>query len=321
MIYLATHHGMAVADSASWRVLRRGLQGQRVTSIIAREGVILAGTTDGIFRSDDEGRSWREASAGLGQRHVRWLAFHPGISDFEVAGTEPANIYISHDGGKSWSGSEEVTDLRDQFHWYLPYSPQAGCVRDFAFFGERLYAAVEVGGALRSDDLGRHWRLVEGSDGIPDLKGPPAPFIYPDLHSIYVHPTSPELVYAPTGGGFYTSTDGGKIWYMCYDRYCRAAWIDPADPAHIILGMADHVEKNGRIEETRDGGETWRPASGGLAVPWPNHMVERFTQAGGRLLAVLTNGQVLAASLTDLDWQVVLPEVKDVNALAVDSEF
>jgi len=315
MLYLATNNGMVAAENGSWRLLRRGLDGQRVTSIIAREGVILAGTTDGIFRSGDEGRTWHETSAGLAQRHVRWLAFHPGISDFEVAGTEPANIFISHDGGKSWNGSEEVTALRDRFHWFLPYSTQAGCVRGFAFSGEHLYAAVEVGGVLRSDDLGSHWRLAEGSDGRPDLNGPPEPFIYPDLHSIHVSTTSPDIVFAPTGGGFYTSTDGGKTWRLRYDCYCRAAWIDPTDQAHIILGPADHVERNGRIEETRDGGETWRLASAGLTVPWPHHMVERFAQVNMDLLAVLSNGQLLAASLTELNWRVILPEVAGVNAL------
>jgi photosystem II stability/assembly factor-like uncharacterized protein len=317
MIVLATNKGLVLVESGSWQVIRRSLEGQHLTSVIAREGVILAGTLDGIFRSDDEGRTWREASAGLGQRHVRWLAFHPEISDFEVAGTEPANIYISRDGGGSWNGSDEVTGLRDQFRWYLPYSPQAGCVRGFAFAGKRLYAAVEVGGVLRSDDLGSHWRLAEGSDGRPDLNGPLEPFIYPDLHSIYVHPTSPDLVFAATGGGFYISTDSGKTWRLRYDCYCRAAWIDSADAAHIILGPADHVQRGGRIEETHDGGETWRLASAGLSVPWPHHMVERFTQAGADLLAVLSNGQLLAAPLNGLNWRVVLPEIEGVNALAV----
>jgi hypothetical protein len=321
MIALATNNGVVIAESASWHGpqngLRRSLEGQHVTSIIAREGVILAGTLDGIFSSNDKGRTWHEASAGLGQRHVRWLAFHPDISDFEVAGTEPANIYISHDGGGSWSGSAEVANLRDRFHWYLPYSPQAGCVRGFAFSGNRLYAAVEVGGVLRSDDLDNHWQLVEGSDGRPDLNGPPEPFIYPDLHSIYVHPSSPDLIFAATGGGFYISADGGKTWRMRYDCYCRAAWIDPANPAHIILGPADHVERQGRIEESLDGGETWRPASAGLSVPWPRHMVGRFTQAGANLLAVLSNGQLLETRLDGLDWSIVLPEIEGIHAVAV----
>jgi photosystem II stability/assembly factor-like uncharacterized protein len=317
MIYLATNNGIILADRDSrWRILWRGLDGQHVTSVIARQGVALAGTSDGVFRSDDNGRTWREASAGLSRRHIRWLAYHPDISDFEFAGTEPAAIFISRDGGESWHEAQEVAKLRDRYHWFLPYSPEAGCVRGFAFHGSRAYAAVEVGGVLRSDDSGASWRLAEGSDGNPDLEGPPEPFIYPDLHSINVHPDSPNLVYAPTGGGFYRSLDGGKTWNRRYDCYCRAAWVDPHDSNHIILGPADNVEANGRIEESRDGGNTWHLISAGLSVPWPRHMVERFTQMGTEILAVLSNGQLISAPLATLEWQSILPEVKGVNAVA-----
>lgn len=316
MIYLATDNGLLICEREDeWRIVRRGLAGKRVTSVIAREGVILAGTRDGIFRSDEEGQNWREASEGLTHRHIRWMAYHPDISDLEFAGTEPAAIFLSRDGGESWRECPEVASLREKHGWSLPYSREAGCVRGFAFHGQRGYAAVEVGGVLRSDDQGAHWRLAEGSDGNPDLEGPPEPFIYPDLHSIHVHPSSPDLVDAPTGGGFYRSFDGGKAWTLLYDCYCRAVWTDPADPAHLILGPADYVDSNGRIEESRDAGLTWSMASNGLKVPWRRHMVERFMQVGSDLFAVLSNGELLGAELSTLEWQRVLPDAKDVNAM------
>jgi len=101
-----------------------------------------------------------------------------------------------------------------------------------------------------------------------------------------------------------------------YDCYCRAVWLDPADPAHLILGPADGVDRNGRIEETRDAGQTWQLASKGLAVPWRRHMVERFTQIGDELLAVLSNGELWAATLETFAWQPILPTVKNVAAIA-----
>jgi hypothetical protein len=188
-------------------------------------------------------------------------------------------------------------------------------VRGFAFHGSRVYAAVEVGGVLVSDDRGETWRLAEGSDGNPDLEGPPEPFVYPDVHSLEVHTTSPDLVYAPTGGGFYRSKDGGKTWTLFYDCYCRAVWVDPQDPEHMILGPADGVDRNGRIEESHDGGESWSPASNGLQVPWRRGMVERFYQRGDDLFAVLSNGQLLTASLSTLEWKRVLPNITRVNAI------
>lgn len=314
----ATAHGLVICEreDQEWREAWRGLKDQHVTSVIAREGVILAGTQAGISRSDDEGRTWRKADGGLSVRHVRWLAFHPDISDCEFAGTEPAGIFVSHNAGESWRPCPEVEQLREQHKWSLPYSPEAGCVRGFAFHGLRAYAAVEVGGVLRSDDRGETWRLADGSDGNPDLQGPPEPLIYPDVHSLAVHPSSPDLVYAPTGGGFYRSWDGGKTWKLLYDCYCRAVWVDPLDPEYIVLSPADYVDTNGRIESSRDGGETWSLAASGLRVPWRHSMVERFVQVGDELLAVLSNGQVFSAPLASLHWKQILAGITKVSAVA-----
>ncbi len=318
-LLLATTNGLVVAhpDGAhGWRIARRALPGLHITSLIAREGVILAGARDGVRRSDDLGETWRPINTGLTQPYVRWLAYHPGVSDFEVAGTEPAGLYVSRDGGGTWRGAPEVPALRDQHHWFLPYSPEAGCVRGFAFHGQRAYAAVEVGGVLRSDDGAHTWQLAAGSDGNPSLDGPPEPFIYPDVHSIHVHSSSPDRVYAPTGGGFYVSADGGATWDLRYECYVRACWVDPADPDHLLLGPADGVGSRGRIEESGDAGRTWQPASGGLDVPWPRDMVERFTPAGGSLLAVLDRGGLLASRLGEWQWQRVLTDAGHVNAAA-----
>jgi photosystem II stability/assembly factor-like uncharacterized protein len=315
-LILATTDGVIVCEreNSNWREVQRALRGLGATSVIAREGVILAGTRTGVSRSDDLGATWQEASQGLSTPHVRWLAYHPDISDFELAGTEPTGIYISHDGGESWRACPEIAAMRDEHGWSLPYSPEAGCVRGFAFHGERGYAAVEVGGVLISDDRGETWRLAEGSRG--NSSYPPPGSIHPDVHSIEVHPSSPDLVYAPTGGGFYRSWDGGKTWSLRYRGYCRAVWVDPSDPEHLVLGIADGVDYNGRIEVSRDGGRTWQPASQGLEVPWRRHMVERFARVGDELLAVLSNGELIATPLATLEWRYTLKEIKGVNAVA-----
>ena len=196
----------------------------------------------------------------------------------------------------------------------LPYSPEAGCVRGFAVHGQRLYAAVEVGGVLRSEDGGASWALVAGSDGDPDLSGPPEPLIYPDVHDLAVHPSDPDLVVAATGGGLYRSDDGGATWALLYDCYCRALWLDPDDPDHIVFGPADRVGAVGRIEQSFDSGQTWQPASGRLDVPWPRTMPERLTKIGDALFCVLADGRPLTTPLDTLDWQFV-EGITGVNAI------
>lgn len=329
MLSLATDNGLMICEQDNgWRIARRGLEGKRVTCVavqslaggIASKGLILAGTTTGIFRSEDLGHTWNETSAGLTERHVRWLVFHPEVADLAFAGTEPASIFVSRDGGISWNECPEVPRLRREYGWFLPYSPEAGCVRGFAFHEQRGYAAVEVGGVLRSDDYGAHWRLADGSDGNPGFARPHGPLIHPDVHSLYVHPSSPDLVDASTGGGFYRSSDGGKTWELLYDCYCRSAWTDPADPAHLILGPAKGVSSHGRIEESRDGGRSWSMASSGLTVPWSHHMVERFMQIGTDLFAVLSTGELLWTPLATLGWKSILLDINKVNAVSADPE-
>ena len=315
-LLLATQTGLVIAERAGgeWRETHRALPGQSLTSVIAREGVILVGSRAGVQRSDDLGHTWQPASAGLTQPYVRWLAYHPGISDFEVAGTEPAGLFVSRDGAATWRACPEVEALRDQHAWFLPYSSGAGCVRGFAFAGARAYAAVEVGGVLRSDDYAATWQLVPGSDGNPDLGGPPAPFIYPDTHSLVVPTAAPDTVLAATGGGFYRSDDGGATWELRYECYVRAVWVDPADAGHILLAPAENVGERGTITVSRDGSRTWQSAAAGLSVPWPEDMVERFVPAGGDLLAVLAGGRVFTSPLGAWQWQPLLPDSGHVTA-------
>ena len=57
-LILATEKGIAVCerDGDHWKETARTLADQNVKSVIARKGVILAGTRKGVFRSDDEGQ-------------------------------------------------------------------------------------------------------------------------------------------------------------------------------------------------------------------------------------------------------------------------
>ena len=320
MIFAATAQGLVACEQqdGEWRETKRSLNGLPVTSVSVSDDFMLAGTPDGIWRSGDLGETWTEANQGLAIRHVRWLAHHPSVTGLAFAGTEPAGIFVTQDGGASWRGCPEVERLRDQHAWFLPYSPGAGCVRSFAFHGSRIYAAVEVGGVLRSDDLGATWRLVEGSTGNPDFNAPvPRTFLHPDVHEVAVLSASEDVVFAATMQGLYRSLDGGKKWLHLYaDCYIRSLWIDPADYQHLIIGPADAVAINGQIEESHDAGWSWHTLSVGLPAPWRRAVVERLTPVGAELFAVVSNGQLFAAPVETLHWRRVLSDLADVAANA-----
>ena len=320
---MATSIGLFIIKPASgpWNIVGHTLTDKSLNSIVAYEGVVLAGTAEGIWRSSDNGRSWIEANETLAIRHVRWMAGSTDTPSIIFVGTEPAGIFVSRDNGKTWYQNAEVGELRDKNGWFLPYSPEAGCVRGFAIAESgphkaRVYAAVEVGGVLLSDDGGQIWHLAEGSDGKPDLNRVSGAMIHPDVHSISVHPSTSDLVTAPTGGGLYRSTDGGKTWNCIYRCYIRAAWVDPQDARHIIAGPADGVSRNGRIEESHDSGQSWRPASVGMNGPWPRYMVERFFKHDKNLFAILSNGELWTRSSGQTVWQRILAEVSGIQAMA-----
>jgi hypothetical protein len=82
-----------------------------------------------------------------------------------------------------------------------------------------------------------------------------------------------------------------------------------------VLGQADGVDSNGRIEASSNGGRSWQAAAQGLDAPWRRHMVERLTQVGGELLAVLSNGDLLVAPIESLTWRYILSGAGKVNAV------
>jgi hypothetical protein len=323
-LYIATAIGLFIATQTNgdWEIVRHSLKEKALTSIAVSGEVIIAGTNSGIWRSSDNGKSWNESNDRLSIRHVRWIARSSYTPVTFLVGTEPAGIFVSSDGGKIWNSKPEIGKLRDANGWFLPYSPKAGCVRGFAIGKphddrSRMYAAVEVGGVLISDDRGKTWKLAEGSDGNPDINRELGTMIHPDVHSITVDPTDPELVTAATGGGLYRSTDGGRNWKNLYRCYIRAIWVNPADPQHMIAGPADGVSRNGRIEESYDGGKTWQLASDGMmTAPWSRHMVERFVQLDNDLFAVLSNGELWLKRLDESTWHRILSEISQVKAIA-----
>ena len=305
-----------------------GLESERVSAIHAwREDdalAILAGSYgNGLFRSADGGRSWSRVQSGLSASVVRFLAPDPGDAGTLLAGTEPARIYRSHDGGLTWQELDGVRRIDGHEHWFLPYSPRAGAVRNvYAPPGRtgRLLASVEVGGLLRSDDDGGTW-VCEPVDGDEDL------------HHITGDPDDPEVLYAAMGTAFLTSDaaggtprhhggiarshDGGSTWERVETDYTRATIIPPTRPDLLLAGPAARVGRGGRIVVSADGGDTWQPAGTGVDIPMPD-MVELFLAASDETVwAVCSGGRLLRASPADWSWSSALPSNADISVNSV----
>jgi photosystem II stability/assembly factor-like uncharacterized protein len=127
-LYIATVLGLFIVTqtNGNWEIVRHTLKDKALTSVAVSEGIIIAGTTDGIWSSSDTGKSWHESNDGLSIRHIRWTASSSYTPMTFLVGTEPAGIFVSNDGGKTWDERPEIAKLRDANGWFLPYSPKAG---------------------------------------------------------------------------------------------------------------------------------------------------------------------------------------------------
>ena len=109
-LLVGTNNGVRLLEQQAqvWHEVGSELPSAEVTAVCVQNETWLAGTTEGIFRSVDKGKTWQEANSGLSERHIRWLAFHPDREGLAFAGSEPAAIFVSQDGGAAWTARPEV---------------------------------------------------------------------------------------------------------------------------------------------------------------------------------------------------------------------
>jgi photosystem II stability/assembly factor-like uncharacterized protein len=286
-----------------------GLDGLDVTALHAADGAVLAGTYgDGLWRSEDGGRTWERVDEGLSASTFRFV-------DSELAGTEPARVFRSADGGRSWTELEGVARIPGNEDWFLPYSPRAGAARNAHVAGDRMLVAAEVAGLLRSDDGGATWvcEPVAGDE---------------DVHHVTGHPADRDLLFVSLGtatlrekggrpGGIARSRDGGRTWEKVENDYTRATIVPPARPDLLLAGPAPRVGRDGRIVVSTDEGDTWEPAGRGIDIPMAD-MVELFVAApDGAIWAICSRGRLLRATPDDWTWASALPPDAGVEVKSV----
>src|SRR6478672_176253 len=90
-------------DGRQWERLRNGLLSECEVRSLAIDAAnprrLYAGTNEGLFISDDAGDSWRSVGGPLGDLVIWSLAISPHDHKILLAGTRPASLYRSDDGG------------------------------------------------------------------------------------------------------------------------------------------------------------------------------------------------------------------------------
>jgi hypothetical protein len=312
-----------------------GLAGPSVRHLSRVNGHCLAGSTAGIFRSADGGRTWQPS--GIGDREVWDVTAAPGDPETLYAVTEPAGVFLSRDAGASWTEVAAFRRAPGFGEWCVPVNPpRPGRARSIVIDRanpDRWCVGVEVGGVVLTEDGGRSWTFT-------------LPGGNPDLHNIVAKPDEPGVLFASTGfgridrsepmekriAGMFRSDDHGKTWRFQWagmtPPYTRPLCIDPRPPHAVTVGSSPTAFSSAKdaggaramLFQSTDGGERWR--SLGDADHSPSaaqiHAVAVDPDTAGGVLVGTDTGELWRVR-PDAPWTRVaagLPQVQSILPLA-----
>ncbi len=296
----------------SWRRVGRGLWGEsRIYGLAVhprQPRTVFAGADDGIYKSSDGGQSFERLDSPMNAMDVWRIAFDPTDPDTMFAGTRPAALFRSTDGGRQWT--RLPVDMVEE-------CPNVGVPRVTALTVDPadnriVWAGVEVDGVRRSLDGGETWTRIGG--GLDD----------PDIHDVAVRPApGGEVVLTSTPREIFASTDRGESWHgLGVGKhfalpYCRHLALQADDPNVLFVATGDAaVGRTGAIQRSKDGGRSWQS----LPLPVePNSPIWAFATNpadAGLIFACSHYGEVFASQNAGDAWAKLPREFTEIRALA-----
>ena len=296
------------AGDDGWENLTRGMAPAAQVRALAVHpedpAVIFAGTQRGVYRSVDRGDNWERMNMTEG-RIVWSLKFHPTNAKIMFLGTEGSEVYKSEDGGENWHylstvGSPDAVQMA--------FATRILGIGIEASDPNNMYAALEVGGAARSTDGGKTWKVVNSKfDGDVDLM---------DLHGVAVGASDSGAVFISNRTGVWRTRDRGETWEdlnfgkISEIKYSRGVQAAPDDPntLYACVGLNFGSEEGG-VMRTSDLGQTWERFDKGISAKSTTFGVAINAQAPDQVYFCTRKGQVFGTHDGGSTWKEhVLPE-------------
>jgi len=209
---------------------------------------LFAGTDDGVYRWNEAPARWTKLASPM--TDVWAIAQDPHDPQMLLAGTRPAALYRSRDGGTTWD--ELSVPGISKFSEVNMGPTRVTQILFDPLDKDTVWATIEIGGIYRSDDGGTSW--ISMSEGL----------VSSDVHGIAVTRDKKGLkrLLASTNRGLHTSTDNGARWqFQSLDspwQYTRAVVVRPDDPSIVFLANGNGPPGDqGRLLRSLDGGDTW----------------------------------------------------------------
>lgn len=321
---------------------------------------------NGVWHGTSDGRNWTLSRFADGEREA-WISANPedaaeyglapqrpGPHSGDVAqvwslalagttlyaGTMPANLYASHDRGRSWALLAGLATHETRQSWE---PGGAGLILHTIVSDPadpaRLWVAISMAGVLASEDSGKTWEqriALEGADGKPGARAE----IFACVHNMVRAPDTGDagdLLYQQNHHGVFRSDDGARNWrsinsglpsdfgfpIAVHPRDAQTIWVVPLNGDSIGRYPPDAAAA---VWRSRDGGKSWHDLRCGLpgarcyfTVLRQAMAVDRAEPAG--VYFGTNSGSIFASANEGDTWREIarhLPTVLSVEVLHCD---
>lgn len=230
-------------------------------------------TDKGIFTRSSTSQPWRsltQKGSGLPADSYTALDFNANIPRMLYAGTMHSGIWVSQDGGNSWSSANNGL-------------PAGTAINDLTFDAskQQVWTATSSG-VYRLDKNGQSWHLLHTGlpGGIIPLTVAPASASGGD----------PDLVYLGTNHGFYRSTNGGASWSANKESLAGTSINHVLVDFRTNNGSTLYIATSVGVFRSDDRGDDWSGVTTGLPRAQPVYALAFGAENYAQLYATPTTG-------------------------------